>query len=82
MFQSSNIKTHHGYMKNECLGKNETDLDSEGWSAMDFCIDKKESENLGYALLIFIAGVLGIYYIIPPSIYFLLGWIKFLYDHH
>ena len=34
------------YMYNECAGMNETDLDSEGWSAMDFCIDEKESEDL------------------------------------
>ena len=70
------------YKHNECAGMNETDLDSEGWSAMDFCIDKKESEDLAYALLMFITGILGIYFIIPPSIYLLLGWRKFRYDHH
>ena len=63
-------------MHNECAGVNETDLDSEGWSAMDFCVDKEEAENLGYALLIFITGILSIYFIIPSSIYLLLTYRK------
>ena len=69
-------------MHNECAGMNETDLDSEGWSAMDFCIDKEEAEDLAYALLIFITGILGIYFIIPSSIYLLLSWRKFRYGHY
>ena len=70
MFQSIGF-TDLYYMHNECAGVNATDLDSEGWSAMDFCIDKKEAEDLAYALLMFIAGILGIYFIIPLSIYLL-----------
>ena len=70
------------YMNNECAGMNETDLDSEGWSAMDFCVDKEEAENLGYALLMFITGILGIYFIIPSSIYLLLSWRRQRYCHY
>ena len=61
MFVSLN-KTGSSYMNNECAGMNETNLDSEGWSAMVFCVDKEEAENLGYALLMFIACFLGIYF--------------------
>ena len=39
------------YMHNECAEMNETDLDSEGWSAMDFCIDEKTSEDLANSFL-------------------------------
>ena len=74
--------TGSSYMNNECAGMNETNLDSEGWSAMDFCVDKEEAENLGYALLMFIAGILGIYFIIPSSIYLLLSWRKQCYGHY
>ena len=69
-------------MHNECEGLNETDLDSEGWSAMDFCVDKEEAENLGYALLMFITGILGIYFIIPSSTYLLLSWRMHRYGHY
>ena len=61
---------------------NETDLDSEGWSAMDFCIEEKTSEDLAYALLMFIAGIMGIYFIIPLAIYILLSWKKYKYWHY
>ena len=74
--------TGSSYMNNKCAGMNETNLDSEGWSAMDFCIDEKESEDLAYALLMFISGVLGIYFIIPLSIYLLLSWRKHRYGHY
>ena len=74
--------TDSSYMNNECAGINETDLDSEGWSAMDFCIEEKTSKDLAYALLIFIAGILGIYFIIPLSIYLLLSWRKYRYGHY
>ena len=70
------------YMHNECAEINETDLDSEGWSAMDFCIYEKESEDLAYALLMFIAGILGIYFIIPLAIYLLLSWRKYKFGHY
>ena len=70
------------YMNNECAGMNETNLDSEGWSAMDFCVDKEEAENLGYALLMFITGILGIYFIIPSSIYLSLSWRRHRYSHY
>ena len=70
------------YMHNECAGVNETNLDSEGWSAMDFCIEEKTSEDLAYALLMFIAGILGIYFIIPLSIYLLLSWRMHRYGHY
>ena len=69
-------------MHNECAGMNETDLDSEGWSAMDFCIEKKISEDLAYALLMFISGIMGIYFIIPLAIYILLSWRKYKYGHY
>ena len=69
-------------MNNECAGMNETNLDSEGWSAMDFCVDKEEAENLGYALLMFIMGILGIYFIIPSSIYLLLTYRKYRYGYY
>ena len=82
MFQSSDIKTHHGYMKNECLGKNETDLDSEGWSEMDFCIDKHSGDNLVFIFFMFVAGILGIIFIIPLSIYLLLSWRMHRYEHY
>ena len=62
------------YMRNECEGLNETDLDSEGWSAMDFCIEETTSNDLAYALLLFIPGIIGIVFIIPLSIYLLLSW--------
>ena len=80
MFQSIDF-TSQSHMHNECALMNETDLDSEGWSAMDFCIDKKESEDLAYALLMFIAGILGIYFIIPSSIYLLLTYRKYRYGY-
>ena len=70
------------YIHNECEGLNETDLDSEGWSAMDFCIYEKESEDLAYALLMFITGILGIYFIIPLSIYLLLSWRMHRYGYY
>ena len=70
------------YMHNECAGLNETDLDSEGWSAMDFCIEEKTLEDLAYALLMFITGILGIYFIIPLSIYLLLSWRMHRYGHY
>ena len=69
-------------MHNECAGMNETNLDSEGWSAMDFCIYEKTSEDLGNALLLFISGMLGIIFIIPLSIYLLLSWRKHRYGHY
>ena len=81
MFQSLDINTN-GYMQGECLGKNETDLDSEGWSEMDFCIDKHQSEDLGYFFLIFAAGMLGFIFIIPLAIYFLLSWRKHRYGDY
>ena len=81
MFQSIGF-TDLSYMHNECAGVNETDLDSEGWSAMDFCIEEKTSEDLAYALLMFIAGILGMYFIIPLSIYLLLSWRKLRYGHY
>ena len=74
--------TGSSYMKNECTGMNETNLDSEGWSAMDFCIDKEEAEDLAYALLMFITGILGIYFIIPLSIYLLLSWRMHRYGYY
>ena len=76
MFQSIDFTSQ------ECAGMNETDLDSEGWSAMDFCIDKKESEDLAYALLLFIPGIIGIVFIIPLAIYLLLSWRKCKYGHY
>ena len=79
--QSSNY-SGLSYMHNECEGLNETDLDSEGWSAMDFCIDEKESEDLAYALLLFIPGIIGIVFIIPLAVYLLLNWKKHRYGHH
>ena len=79
--QSSNYSSL-SYMHNECEGLNETDLDSEGWSAMDFCIDEKESEDLAYALLLFIPGIIGIVFIIPLTIYLLLSWKKYKYGHY
>jgi hypothetical protein len=82
MFLFSDINTHHGYMQNECLGKNATDLDSEGWSEMDFCIDKHQSEDLGYFFLMFAAGMLGFIFIIPLSIYLLLSWRMQRYGHY
>ena len=63
----SQSSDHSGlsYMHNECAGMDETNLDSEGWSAMDFCIYEKTSEDLGNALLLFTSGVLGVVFIIP-----------------
>jgi len=69
-------------MNNECAGMNETNLDSEGWSAMDFCIDKEEAEDLAHALLMFITGILGIYFIIPSSIYLLFTYRKYRYEYY
>jgi len=82
MFLSSDINTHHGYMKNECLGKNETNLDSEGWSEMDFCIHKHEGDDLVFIFLMFAAGMLGFIFIIPLSIYLLLSWRMHRYGHY
>ena len=70
------------YIHNECEGLNETDLDSEGWSAMDFCIEEKTSKDLAYALLLFIPGIIGIVFIIPLAIYLLLTWRKHRYGHY
>ena len=70
------------YARNECEGLNETNLDSEGWSAMDFCVEKKMSEDLAYPVLIFIASMLGIFFIIPLTIYLLLSWRKYKYGHY
>ena len=67
------------YARNECEGLNETNLDSEGWSAMDFCIEEKTSKDLAYALLLFIPGIIGIVFIIPLAIYLLLSWRKYKY---
>jgi len=49
---------------------------------MDFCIDKEEAEDLAYALLMFITGILGIYFIIPLSIYLLLSWRMHRYGYY
>ena len=81
MFQSIGF-TDLYYMQNECAGVNETDLDSEGWSTMDFCIEEKTSEDLAYALLMFITGMLGTVFIIPLAIYLLLSWQKYKYGHY
>ena len=70
------------YMRNECAGLDETDLDSEGWSVMDFCIEKKTSKDLAHALLMFIPGIIGIVFIIPLAIYLLLSWRKYKYGHY
>ncbi len=79
----SQSSDHSGlsYIRNECAGLNETDLDSEGWSAMDFCIEEKTSKDLAYALLLFIPGIIGIVFIIPLAIYLLLSWGKHRYGH-
>ena len=82
MITSFNYNTELSYMHNECAGMNETNLDSEGWSAMDFCIYEKTSEDLGNALLLFISGMLGIIFIIPLLIYFLLRWRMQRYGHY
>ena len=79
--QSSNY-SGLSYMHNECEGLNETDLDSEGWSAMDFCIEEKTSKDLAYALLLFIPGIIGIVFIIPLAVYLLLNWRKCKYGHY
>ena len=81
MFQSIDY-TGLSYMHNECAGMNETDLDSEGWSAMDFCIEEKTSEDLVYPVLLFIAGTLSIVFIITLSIYLLLSWRMSKYGHY
>ena len=81
MFQSIDY-TGLSYMHNECAGVNETDLDSEGWSAMDFCIEEKTSEDLAYSVLMFILGMLGTVFIIPLAIYLLLSWGKYKYGHY
>ena len=70
------------YARNECEGLNETNLDSEGWSAMDFCIDKKTSKDSVYPVLLFIVGMLGFIFIIPLSIYLLLTWRMHRYGHY
>ena len=70
------------YMHNECAGLNETDLDSEGWSAMDFCIEGNTSRDLAHALLLFIPGIMGIVFIIPLAVYLLLSWRKCKHDHY
>ena len=70
------------YLHNECEGLDETDLDSEGWSAMDFCIEEKTSKDLAYALLLFIPGIIGIVFIIPLAIYLLLSWRKYKFGHY
>ena len=70
------------YMQNECAGLNETDLDSEGWSAMDFCIEENTSKDLAHALLLFIPGILGIVFIIPLAIYLLRSWRMHRYGHY
>ena len=82
MFASFDYNTELSYMHNECAGMNETDLDSEGWSAMDFCIEEKTSKNLAYALLLFIPGIIGIVFIIPLTIYLMLNWKKYKYGHY
>jgi hypothetical protein len=70
------------YTHTECAGANETVLDSEGWSAMDFCVEKKMSEDLAYPVLLFFTGMLGIIFIIPLAIYLLLSLRKFKYGHY
>ena len=70
------------YMHNKCEGLNETDLDSEGWSTMDFCIEENTSKDLAHALLLFIPGIIGIVFIIPLAVYLLLNWKKHRYGHH
>ena len=60
------------YVQNECLGKDEIYVDGEGWSEMDFCIDKNEGDDLAYSLLMFIV-------LIPLVIYLLLSWGKSRY---
>jgi hypothetical protein len=69
------------YARNECEGLNETNLDSEGWSAMDFCVEKTSMDG-AYAVLLLIAGMLGIAFIIPLAIYLLLSWRKNKYGHY
>ncbi len=80
----SQSSDHSGlsYIRNECAGLNETDLDSEGWSAMDFCIEGNTSRDLAHALLLFIPGIMGIVFIIPLAVYLLLSWRKCKYGHY
>ena len=73
MYQSS--KDYEWYTQNDCLGKNETDLDSEGWSEMDFCFDKNEGDDLAFSFLMFIL-------LIPLVIYLLVSWRKHRYGHY
>ena len=73
MYQSS--KDYEWYTQNDCLGKNETDLDSDGWSEMDFCIDKNEGDDLAYNFLMFIV-------LIPLVIYLLVNWRKHRHGHY
>ena len=81
---NSQSSDHSGlsYIHNECAGLNETDLDSEGWSAMDFCVDEKASRDLAYALLLFIPGIIGIIFIIPLAVYLLLSRKKCKHGHY
>ena len=73
MYQSS--KNYEWYTQNDCLGKNETDLDSEGWSEMDFCFDKNEGDDLAFSFLMFIL-------LIPLVIYLLVSWRKHRYGYY
>ena len=56
-------------------GKNETDLDSEGWSEMDFCMDRNIGDDAVYGFFLFIL-------LIPLVIYLLVSWRKHRYGHY
>jgi hypothetical protein len=73
IYQSS--KGYEWYAQNDCLGKNETDLDSEGWSDMDFCMDKNIGDDAVYSFFLFIL-------LIPLVIYLLVGWRNHRYNHY
>ena len=73
MYQSS--KDYEWYAQNDCLGKNETDLDSEGWSEMDFCMDRNIGDDAVYGFFLFIL-------LIPLVIYLLVSWRKHRYGHY
>ena len=51
MYQSS--KDFEWYVQNDCLGKDEIYFDGEGWSKMDFCMDKNEGDDLVYCFYVY-----------------------------
>ena len=78
LFLASNLNlfvdfSGQSYLKNECFGKNDTNLDSEGWSDMDFCVKESISNDLVLPFIISLMGILAILIVFFNFLYFFIN---------